>query len=764
MSRPLRALLALVSTLALAVAPIASPGSAVAAPGDLPNVGTWNLQGAGHSTENKWQTGVGSLMREYRLLALQEAGSPPESAVEQQVVTTPDGTGREWRVHEFRWLGTESRPNSYVYWLETDPNGHRVNLAIITRERVDAIDVVAGPYRPALGVRQRGAWYFSAHGASGSGGDVPTLLNNINQRVGAHRQADHADYRWYALGDFNRDLRNGGIPFVVNPTAGPTHPATAPTSHYDYMVRDNGVELQGTVLAVQLSDHLAVRYTFPPDDQPDPTPTQSLRVMPLGDSITEGVGSSNHTGYRSELYDQLRGDVTTLDFVGSLSSGAMSDPQHEGHSGWMIDQITAAADLSVATLRPNVVTLHAGTNDMDRGDAIAAPGRINHLINRVLADSPGVVVLVATLVPSTSPTVQARIDSFNQTLHEVVAGHQADGHHVGLVDMRGVTTADLDDTLHPNDSGYHKMADAFHHAIIGAVQDGWITPGGAVPPSCPTPGGSWLPRGQIASGTGFATGPSVRFADLDGDGRDDYLVLHPGGAVDAWRNNGGDHDGQAGWAPIGRVAGGTGSGPSDTVTFADLDGDHRDDYLVIGTQGQINAWRNNGGDQNGPQGWIALGQIATGVPEVVTSRQIELADVDGDERDDYLVVSQTNAVDAWLNNGGDHDGHAGWIPRGRIASGVGTSSDTVVFADLTCDRLADYALLGHGGRIDAWRNIGGDRDGQAGFIPMGRIATGTSAPGAVHLADFNGDGLDDYLVVDQNGVVNAWQNNGGDPA
>ncbi|MGP4092421.1 hypothetical protein [Streptomyces sp. KR55] len=47
---------------------------------------------------------------------------------------------------------------------------------------------------------------------------------------------------------------------------------------------------------------------------------------------------------------------------------------------------------------------------------------------------------------------------------------------------------------------------------------------------------------------------------------------------------------------------------------------------------------------------------------------------------------------------------------------------------------------------------------------MGQIAAGTGANGEVHLADINGDRLDDYLVVDQNGAVQAWINNGGDPS
>ncbi|UIX33315.1 FG-GAP repeat domain-containing protein [Streptomyces sp. GQFP] len=307
------------------------------------------------------------------------------------------------------------------------------------------------------------------------------------------------------------------------------------------------------------------------------------------------------------------------------------------------------------------------------------------------------------------------------------------------------------------------MAAAFATALLIADDDGWIEdPGKPSGDVCPAPGGKWISRGQIASGTGANTGSKVRFADIDGDGKDDYLVVNDDGSVDAWRNTGGDHDGQAGWVAMGRIAADTGSGPSDVITFADIDGDGRDDYLVIGSNGQVNAWLNDGGDQDGRAGWISRGQIAAGVGDQAEGTVV-FADINGDDRDDYLVVGRNHEVTEWENDGGDQDGRAGWIPRGQIASGVGTSNDTVLFADVTCDKQDDYLLLGTSGELTAWRNLGGDQDGKEGWVGIGRIASGTPADGAVQLANINGDGLDDYLVVDQNGAVQAWTNNGGDP-
>lgn len=55
----------------------------------------------------------------------------------------------------------------------------------------------------------------------------------------------------------------------------------------------------------------------------------NLVLMPLGDSITYGFGSSDGNGYRGALYDDLVGAGATVDMVGSLQSGSMSDPDSE---------------------------------------------------------------------------------------------------------------------------------------------------------------------------------------------------------------------------------------------------------------------------------------------------------------------------------------------------------------------------------------------------------------------------------------------------
>ncbi|WP_225878400.1 NPP1 family protein [Spongiactinospora rosea] len=485
---------------------------------------------------------------------------------------------------------------------------------------------------------------------------------------------------------------------------------------------------------------------------------RDLRVLPLGDSITYGNGSSTNSGYRGDLWAKLK--AKSLDFVGSQRSGRLPDTDNEGHPGAMISEIAQKGVVAAQRWRPNVVLVHAGTNDMSHGNAGAARDALAALIDDIHQAAPDATVVVADLVPSRNAAVQGRIQEFNTQIRGVVLAYILAGRHVLLADMSAVKPGDLSDDLHPNDSGYGKMADAFYTAIVRAAAGGWIKdPSGGT--TCTDTPGSWNFRGRIATGVGHSQDERIDFADIDGDGRDDYLVVDvETGAVRAWINNGGD--GGGGWTARGRIAVGIPHSDTEVIDFADIDGDGRDDYLVVDVESRaVRAWINNGGDGGG--GWTARGRIAVGVEG--QSRPV-FADVDGDGRDDYLVVSDiaTGAVNAWINKGGD--GGGGWTARGRIAAGVASPQDGLTFANVDCDRRDDYLVTGYpSGSVRAWLNRGGD--GGGGWTARGQIAAGIGIGSGQGLtfADIDGDGRDDYLIYDVAiGSVRAWINNGGDPA
>nr|WP_119611632.1 SGNH/GDSL hydrolase family protein [Streptomyces acidiscabies] len=204
-------------------------------------------------------------------------------------------------------------------------------------------------------------------------------------------------------------------------------------------------------------------------------PTTPVRLMPMGDSITWGVGSSTGNGYRSSLYNKLAADGHPVDFVGTGRAGSMSDPDNEGHSGYLIHQIAELADAALTRYRPNVVTLMIGTNDLDRSYQVStATARLKSLVERITAAAPDATVLVASLVVSTSGSEEQYRAAYNQAVPQIVNEAQAAGRHVGYVDMSALTRSELADALHPNDAGYEKMAAAFHQGVRTADAAGWL--------------------------------------------------------------------------------------------------------------------------------------------------------------------------------------------------------------------------------------------------------------------------------------------------
>ncbi|WP_380281969.1 FG-GAP-like repeat-containing protein [Kitasatospora purpeofusca] len=484
-----------------------------------------------------------------------------------------------------------------------------------------------------------------------------------------------------------------------------------------------------------------------PTSVPAPAP-RPIKVMPLGDSITDGAGSSTGAGYRAPLWDlTAQQSPYTVDLVGTSSSGAAGDPDHEGHSGYRIAQVRADIDRWLSAADPDVVLLHLGINDLKwdpNADPVQAAQRLSELVDRIFADKPGVTVVVQGLLTAT-PGLEQKTTVFNREFTALQDRNQnpADGtagRHFRYVDPANLDpAADLPDQLHPNDGGYRKMAEVFHQALDRAVADGWVSR-----PATPR-------AGNEVGGSG-----RVRWADFDGDGRPDYLTVEDNGAVKVWLNRGGDPAGANGWQGLGQVATGVTTDRS-RVRLADFNGDGKADYIVVNPDGSVNAWLNHGGDQVAP--WESVGRIATGV----TNRQdqVRFADFDGDGRADYLVIEDNGAVKVWLNRGGDPAGSAGWYGIGQVATGVTTDRSRVRLADLDGDGRADYLLINADGSVHVWLNRGGDRHG--GWLPLGQVATGvTDRQEQVAFADFDGDAHADYLRTDTGGAVSGYAYRGGD--
>ncbi|GAA4719643.1 cellulose binding domain-containing protein [Phytohabitans rumicis] len=205
-----------------------------------------------------------------------------------------------------------------------------------------------------------------------------------------------------------------------------------------------------------------------------------VRVMPLGDSITDGLNVPG--GYRIGLWQRLVAGSYRVDFVGSQFNGpaSLGDHDHQGHSGWTIAQIDANVVNWLRATTPRTVLLHIGTNDMWSASA-GAPSRLSTLLDRIASTAPGTIVFVATIIPLSGADSQVR--TFNAAIPGIVQQKVNAGQRVHLVDMyNALTTADLADGVHPNAGGYDKMAAVWYNALR-SVPDSLTT--GTPPPTTP---------------------------------------------------------------------------------------------------------------------------------------------------------------------------------------------------------------------------------------------------------------------------------------
>lgn len=110
-------------------------------------------------------------------------------------------------------------------------------------------------------------------------------------------------------------------------------------------------------------------------------------------------------------------------------------------------------------------------------------------------------------------------------------------------------------------------------------------------------------------------------ADIDGDGQDDYLHVSENGEVYMYWNVGnapdsGPNAGKVQWRPIGVIASGGGA-KGYQVRFADIDGDGRAEFIWVKDSGSATVWWNKGFSSDGKVKVIwgpgAGEEVATGI-------------------------------------------------------------------------------------------------------------------------------------------------------
>jgi gliding motility-associated-like protein len=238
--------------------------------------------------------------------------------------------------------------------------------------------------------------------------------------------------------------------------------------------------------------------------------TKAYKIMPLGDSNTEGGASTvphdEMASYRDRLEQLLDASAIkdNYDFVGSEQSGSkyLNDLDHAGMGGARNEDIVTLlrngfysrwydgkhmgmdnAGNYLAAFAPDIVLLHMGTNDINNDGTDNSQVTVNELetiLNEIdkYEQSSGkeVTVILAKIIKSLclgedcfkgpNGTKNDVIELYNNKMQALAARRIAAGDRLELVDMADAgiryeytqTGGDMADRLHPAMSGYNKMA------------------------------------------------------------------------------------------------------------------------------------------------------------------------------------------------------------------------------------------------------------------------------------------------------------------
>jgi hypothetical protein len=197
-----------------------------------------------------------------------------------------------------------------------------------------------------------------------------------------------------------------------------------------------------------------------------------IRIMPLGDSLTDGFTVEG--GYRIELSTLLASANHSVDFVGSRYGGvpALVDKNHEGHPGMRIDQLAEDLTAWLLAYRPQIVLLLVGTQDMlQNHDVQGASSRLSSLIDQIRAAVPDAAIVVSSLPRNSDVVVLGRIQDFNAQIPGIVASK---GSAVSYVDAYVAIEAGHlgPDGTHLTANGYVKLASVWYptvHAILNVL-------------------------------------------------------------------------------------------------------------------------------------------------------------------------------------------------------------------------------------------------------------------------------------------------------
>lgn len=245
----------------------------------------------------------------------------------------------------------------------------------------------------------------------------------------------------------------------------------------------------------------------------------AIKIMCIGDSITDGYTYDYVGSYRKFIYHNLTEMGYNIDMVGSKDGGWTPtytdeetgetwefDNENTGYSGYAIKEYSGRSGIyetlistdCLAKTQPDIVTLQIGTNDViDNHDVDTAGERLEVLVDYILDNIPQDATLFLSPIPLLEPNrsdvydwfgnyrhssdwseqydditaenwVRKSVASYNTFIDEIVTQKQKEGKNILLSEAAWEitdTTTQLFDGVHPNNIGYKAMGDKWAETI-----------------------------------------------------------------------------------------------------------------------------------------------------------------------------------------------------------------------------------------------------------------------------------------------------------
>ncbi len=217
------------------------------------------------------------------------------------------------------------------------------------------------------------------------------------------------------------------------------------------------------------------------------------RIMPVGDSITEGA--SNMVVYKGPLYDKLTAAGYRFTYVGSRSSsyttpgGTVVSLNHEGYSGNNVTQVANLLASNFPLYPADIVIIHSAHNlnvaeaVLDAAGEAAIVSTVETATRSMIATcrntNPKVKIILAQVIPagklpkySYIPAVNVRLGQIgaelNTAAQPVIMVNQETDFNPGT-DLTKETDT-ISDKVHPDASGGEKMAAKFFTALAPLLE------------------------------------------------------------------------------------------------------------------------------------------------------------------------------------------------------------------------------------------------------------------------------------------------------